>query len=105
MKSAAQVNGKKKKPAGAEDVIYQGICSSCENFPLCNYIHGARTPVEFCEEFANPQMLKTRVRPELITRDKSGSEQYKGLCATCENSGKCLYPKDDAGIWHCEEYR
>lgn len=105
MKSAGQANGRKKKVAVAEKIINHGICSSCENLPLCSFIHGSRIPVEFCEEFASPKTEKTATRLEVVTKGTSPLERSKGLCATCENAAKCLYPKDEAGIWHCEEYR
>lgn len=38
----------------------------------------------------------------------SGSNKtklYKGLCSDCENNRRCIFPKTEAGKWHCEEYR
>jgi hypothetical protein len=109
MKSAAQVNWKKKKDAFAETIEFLGICPSCENPPLSSYIHDSRTPMSFCEGLANKDIpkaaTKTGIKQEVITSGQVPSERYNGLCTTCEVLNDCVFPKDEAGIWHCEEYR
>jgi len=108
MKGSAQVNRRKKKAIVAETNTYQGICPSCENFPLCSFIHGARTPVTFCEEFSvngTPKMANTSEKQGVVIEGRASLERYNGLCTTCENFNGCIFPKDEAGIWHCEEYR
>jgi len=50
-------------------------------------------------------MVNAAPEQEVFTDDNALSERYKGLCATCGNVNGCIFPKDEAGIWHCEEYR
>ncbi len=87
----------------------RGICPSCENLPLCNYTHPSRQPVFFCEEFStgNTSVLPIAVqdRPVGAAERRPSGEERKGLCANCDNVQACRYPKDEAGVWHCEEYR
>jgi hypothetical protein len=108
MKRTVQTNGKIKKTNSADAKGQQGICRSCDNFALCNFIYPARQSVFFCEEYAcsyAPAMANIVKRQPASKKGKAPLKSYKGLCATCENIGNCLYPKDEAGIWHCEEYR
>jgi NADH:ubiquinone oxidoreductase subunit E len=108
MKSNAHTNDEMKKAGSAEAKKQQGICSSCENLSLCSFTQPVRQPVFFCEEFTSGSARTAPVAAE----KKSGTpavfiprEISKGLCATCDDAEACLYPKDEAGIWHCEEYR
>lgn len=110
MKNKTSKNRVIKKTNLAEKAECQGICPSCENFDLCSYIHShiPREPVYFCEEFANqgvPAITKTSKTRETVTEFQAASGKYKGLCSTCENSNDCKFPKDEAGVWFCEQYR
>lgn len=108
MKHTAQVNRRKKESFVVETIGYQGICPSCENLPLCTFIHGSRMPVTFCEEFTNngiPKAAKAGKRQKIVTGSQAPSERFIGLCITCENRNGCCFSKDEAGIWRCEEYR
>ena len=108
MKSATRSHGVKGKNVAADRDEYQGICPSCDNLALCNFIRGSRQPVMFCEEFTIDGISATAGTNETHktpNQENIHSEKLKGLCATCENSDGCVFPKDEAGIWHCEEYR
>lgn len=108
MKDTARAKDEKKQTNLAEDGVHQGICPSCENLPLCHFLSNTKTPVFFCEEFAanraSARVRKLEVRPA-GKEGKAPPNSLKGLCATCEDAGRCIYPKDEAGVWHCEEYR
>ncbi len=108
MKSNAHVNDEMKKTGSAGAKKQQGICSSCDNLSLCSFTQPVRQPVYFCEEFTSGPV---RTAPVAVEK-KSGApaviaarEGRRGLCATCDDVESCMYPKDEAGIWHCEEYR
>lgn len=108
MKTAVQVNRRREKAIVVKATVYQGICPSCANLSVCSLAHGSRTPVTFCEEFANngtPEPVSVSKKQEVVTEGRATLERYKGLCATCESSDNCIFPKDEAGIWRCEEYR
>ncbi|OPX94679.1 MAG: hypothetical protein A4E62_01977 [Syntrophorhabdus sp. PtaU1.Bin002] len=108
MKGATRSHEGKKKSVTTSKGEYQGICPSCENLALCSFIQNSRQPVLFCEEFTNdgiPAVMKAGRTEKATGRRKAGSKKQKGLCATCENADGCVFPKDEAGIWHCEEYR
>ncbi|OQB55250.1 MAG: NADP-reducing hydrogenase subunit HndA [Deltaproteobacteria bacterium ADurb.Bin151] len=108
MKHNAHANDEMKKTGSAEAETRQGICSSCENLSLCSFTQPLRQPVFYCEEFTSGLV---RTAPVVVEK-KSGApavivlrDGRRGLCTTCDDTESCLYPKDEAGIWHCEEYR
>jgi len=105
MKRTARASDEMKKTENTNARNQKGICSSCENLSLCSFIEPQRQPVLFCEEFS---IGKARTAPVVLEK-KSGSpaplEISMGLCATCDDAKTCLYSKDEAGVWHCEEYR
>ncbi|OPY81772.1 MAG: hypothetical protein A4E65_01043 [Syntrophorhabdus sp. PtaU1.Bin153] len=108
MDSVARSHAAKKKNVTTSNGGYEGICTSCDNVALCTFIQGSRQPVIFCEEFASNGIPVTARTAEIEQSPSQGNaypEEQKGLCATCESSGSCVFPKDEAGIWHCEEYR
>ena len=35
---------------------------------------------------------------------KKHESEFKGLCVNCANRHICLLPKNEGGVWHCEEY-
>lgn len=108
MKSEGHLARKKKKSIIVETIQYQGICPSCENFPLCNLIHIPKLPVTFCEEFLNngaSNAAKAAKKQKRVTKGRVHLKRYNDLCSSCENSDNCIFPKDEAGVWRCEEYR
>ena len=32
------------------------------------------------------------------------AEPHLGLCPSCENRDRCIYPRPEGGVWRCEEY-
>nr|KXH69848.1 MAG: hypothetical protein AM324_01865 [Candidatus Thorarchaeota archaeon SMTZ1-83] len=39
-----------------------------------------------------------------VVGDRSGSET-KDLCWNCGRRETCVYPRPEAGIWHCRDYK
>jgi len=108
MKGAVRAKVKKKKIIIAERIEYEGICPSCENLPLCSFTQSSRVPVTFCEEFAisgTTKIQKAGEKQDNGAEKEAPSGRFRGLCATCDNADDCGFPKDEAGVWHCEEYR
>ncbi len=108
MKSAVRAKERKREVIITEKIGYEGICPSCENLPLCSFTCSSRMPVTFCEEFAingTTKIQKTEEKRDNEAQKETPSERFKGLCATCYNANDCSFPKDEAGVWHCEEYR
>ncbi len=108
MDSVVRSHTAKKKKVTTPNGGYEGICASCDNLALCTFVRGSRQPVIFCEEFTNNGVPATSRAAEIEkspSRGNTHSEKRKGLCATCENADSCVFPKDEAGVWHCEEYR
>lgn len=89
---------------------YDGICSTCESSPACVYPANKNQKILLCEEF-NSESKKTpdkEIPTRINSENKSAANvngKYKGLCRDCENRESCVYPKNEAGIWHCEEYK
>jgi hypothetical protein len=108
MKSVAKAKERKKEAIIMERTGYEGICPSCENLPLCSLTRSSRVPVTFCEEFviSGATKIEKAEKKQVNKAEKEApSERFKGLCATCDNADDCGFPKDEAGVWHCEEYR
>ncbi|MFC1888856.1 hypothetical protein ACFL4G_03765 [Thermodesulfobacteriota bacterium] len=94
---------------------YGGLCETCNKAETCIYQRDPNQPVLQCEEFDGyePKTMKelTSRQPELKSKHvgsrggEKDSDQYLGLCSNCENRHSCTYPKQDGGVWHCEDYR
>ena len=105
MKSKTRANDEMKKNDNADVRHQKGICSSCENLSLCSFIHPERQTVFFCEEFSSGSAGAAPIVSEKKSGVPAPLDTSMGLCATCDDAKICIYPKDEAGIWHCEEYR
>ena len=91
-----------------------GLCMTCNNAPTC-YYRATRGPALFCELFDDyvPPGVRTS-RPEVplsahssMARPTTAEEEpskYTGLCMNCEHRRTCTYPKQEGGVWHCEDY-
>ncbi|MDD5597879.1 MAG: hypothetical protein PHV82_08040 [Victivallaceae bacterium] len=84
-----------------------GLCGYCLNSPDCVFLKKAVRPVLECEEF----YPTVKTDPEKESRPALASEfaeaqvrEYDGLCRLCDKKDSCIYVKDRAVIWHCEEY-
>jgi hypothetical protein len=44
-----------------------------------------------------------QTRSRLMGSEEAETE-LRGLCINCANRKRCLYPKPEGGVWHCEEY-
>ena len=114
-KSVYSLKAKAKVSLPIDDKEYQGLCSCCTFALACTYNRNPERPVLQCEEFegivySSDQRNKPKnVLPLNFTTSPlpSGtpSQDYKGLCTTCEERATCTYPKPEGGVWHCEEFR
>jgi hypothetical protein len=87
---------------------YLGLCASCKNAPKCEYLKIARQPVLQCAEFQGFEFKTIKETHENEFRKTSqadDSNEYMGLCQTCENRETCKYPKPEGGVWHCDEFK
>ncbi|MDD5476577.1 MAG: hypothetical protein PHU03_08740 [Syntrophales bacterium] len=108
MKSAARTKNEMRKKSESEERGQRSICPSCENFSQCGFRNHSSDPVFYCEEFTSGFSRAMPAAPEKGPGGKAplhDREKLIGLCANCDNADACLYPKYEAGIWHCEEYR
>ena len=90
---------------------YQGLCTTCKNAPTCTFIRNQDVPIVQCEEFEcetapKKEFVEKDCPPKIILSkiDKKDEGKYKGLCSDCENRKECTFPKQEGGVWHCEEY-
>ena len=84
---------------------YRDLCSTCNHAPTCGNRSTAEKPVFYCEEFDAYVPESSKKRSVSAPTETIDSDEYKGLCFNCENREKCVFPKSEGGIWHCEEYR
>ena len=93
----------------------KGLCSNCNNASTCSFIQNSEKTVLECEEYDcstsdsttnidKDVLIKTsaKLSSNIVNKEKS---TYKGLCVNCEYHEICKYPKPEAGVWHCEEYK
>jgi len=88
---------------------HSDLCSTCDDGFSCNHSKLHQNPVIQCEEFScaptpSNKNDKESKMSNTDSREKNNPNNYKGLCANCENSKTCTIDKPEGGIWHCEEY-
>ena len=92
----------------ADDIL--DLCTTCDHGGLCLSRKTLIRPVHYCEQFearvtpgnTRPMAPPRRLRPvEEATQETSG---YSGICVNCDLRRECRNSRDEAGIWHCEEY-
>lgn len=108
MKNMARMNREKKNILVSEKGGYQGLCSCCVNLTICTFIKNSSQPVLYCEEFDDDDRSVREIAHPIQkarSKEKSYLENHKGLCVTCEHCDKCIFPKQEGGVWRCEEYR
>jgi hypothetical protein len=107
MKSTVRTKNKMNKAGGNAGTGQEGICPSCENVSRCGFRHHSRGSVFFCEDFTSGF---SQAIPPVYEKGPGGKaapddrEKLTGICNNCDHAKACLYPKGEAGIWHCEEY-
>jgi len=83
-----------------------GLCSTCNNGPVCIRRKGIRLPVLLCEEFDDHTPQEALPSPVSVNADDDPPiDAAMGLCCNCENRGSCTLQDSPGGVWHCEEYR
>ena len=109
MKNVARTNRNKKESTVLEEAMDRNLCYHCENLAICSFVKSSKKPVLDCEEYSDGFVPET---PETVytvqdTADEKSDDlaTYIGLCATCENSGRCILRKQEGGVWRCHEYR
>ena len=92
------------------NTISPRLCSTCKHASTCSFPRDPQKPSFYCEEFeieSTPAKRKgeeDKARPvaSFVMAEESGS--LIGLCCDCENRQRCVFPKPEGGVWHCEEY-
>jgi len=83
------------------------LCVTCIHQKDCVFAGKGKKPVMQCEEF-DFMNKDIHINSENILQNENLEavyvQQFKGLCATCENRDSCVLKKSEAGVWHCEEY-
>lgn len=70
-----------------------GLCESCVHVEGCTYRRHAARVVMQCALYS---------RNTAKNREDAG--EAKGLCVNCKKRPHCHLPKEETGVWHCEEY-
>jgi hypothetical protein len=93
---------------------YLGICTTCNYAANCAHrIRNADVAIWECDNYDDYVPEAEGVNhgaagiPRAAVQASAGEldvAEYRGLCKNCERRKDCLYPKPEAGVWHCEEY-
>ena len=101
--------------ADAEKAPRLGICALCSNQETCVFPR-SQTAVMNCDELDYPggeyclpvprtkSEVKLASASDCQTDSRAGSGGFLGLCSTCDIREKCVFPKPEGGVWHCEEF-
>ncbi|MCD4733849.1 hypothetical protein K8R78_06385 [bacterium] len=84
-------------------MVPHGLCVTCKNVVDCVFPREEGKAIRFCEEFDGEVKTESKVAKPVAT--KPVLNEAKGLCRTCESFATCVFPKSEAGVWHCEEYK
>ncbi len=105
---------KLNKPQDEPSVKLTGICATCIHVPGCAYVETPDYPKMYCEQFESEPVsaMKTtdvsglKSIPAALQKESEAIKQARalGLCANCEHSESCVFPRPEGGVWHCEEY-
>lgn len=86
-----------------------GLCLNCARHPNCSLTlnRGRLRDVRYCEEYEASRLPAAVPSPDMTFERpvRSPSRRVLGLCGNCDNYPTCGFPKPEAGVWHCEEYR
>jgi len=93
------------------------ICQTCIDASDCVHNQNGKImskSIWFCENFDNRTSLQAAENERIYSEERSfqsskpGPEEIpgrmKGLCINCDNRASCIFPIQDGGVWHCEEY-
>jgi hypothetical protein len=92
-----------------ESLESRGICGVCALGRDCELADGCETPMMNCEEFVpDPALVRDVVNLAIVRQahvtQQSRSRRHLGLCQNCEHREDCTFPRNEGGVWHCEEY-
>ena len=84
----------------------KGICGVCALVDSCERATDLKAPLMTCEKLEpDPGLVSEMVNSFLeSTIPHSGSGSNLGLCSNCDHRVDCTFPKNEGGVWHCEEY-
>jgi hypothetical protein len=86
-----------------------GLCLNCAHFPDCSLTpkKGGLRGVRYCEEYEAVHPRSAVPAPGISPEGpvRLPASRVLGLCSNCDNYPTCSFPKPEAGVWHCEEYR
>jgi hypothetical protein len=105
------LNGRRCGLKTSKTTIARGLCATCDRAGVCTFPNRNGHAVQHCLEFEEASMEGGSPAPRAwhmtvatgigeVTPSPVG-----GLCATCDLSATCTYPRGPQGSLFCEEYR
>lgn len=99
-------------------IASQGQCTTCKHVAYCALLDDPKRPAVICDRYEEFYSVSSDAfgwmagenvvlndAGQRIAPENKNHPLFKGLCSDCENNRKCMFPKTEAGKWHCEEYR
>lgn len=107
MDNTVRSNKKRRHPAYPEGDSDRNLCYHCQNLAICSFVKNSKKPILYCEEYSGYQTTEPLETMYAVSDvpDVADLSAYTGLCATCENVGRCILKQQEGGVWQCNEYR
>jgi len=104
-------SGPETQQAMARTASALGICCTCNSVDTCTSRATWAGPVFHCEEYDDRVEIPRREPPRRDRSEESHSAPSagpaagrSGLCMNCRHNETCGFPRQEGGVWHCEEY-
>lgn len=81
-----------------------GVCALCED---CELATRSAAPMTHCEQLEPDHGLVSEMVRFVMQGQVSkmtDAVEHMGLCMNCEHHNDCTFPRDQGGVWYCEEY-
>lgn len=85
---------------------YPGLCASCKNAEDCTFPRNMDRPIIHCDEFEGIDPRPSHISSDKVVSlgVKRDASELRGLCRHCAIRDTCTYPKNEGGVWYCDEY-
>jgi len=93
------------KPLKPSMIEHKGICALCVHADYCTFPGSINKSITYCDEWEGYETKPRYSKAKKVIKPYKKEEKYQGLCRYCAQRESCTYPKNDGGVWVCDDYR